>query len=79
MPGRGFGFITFADSAAADAFLEHKEHVIDGKRVEAKMAVPRHGSGGGGGGGYGGRDAGGYGGRGQQQTVPSTKIFVGGT
>lgn len=38
---RGFGFVTFADSAAADAAMAAHEHVIDGRRVEAKRAVPR--------------------------------------
>eukprot|EP00192_Tetraselmis_astigmatica_P015528 CAMPEP_0117677930 /NCGR_PEP_ID=MMETSP0804-20121206/17006_1 /TAXON_ID=1074897 /ORGANISM="Tetraselmis astigmatica, Strain CCMP880" /LENGTH=177 /DNA_ID=CAMNT_0005487243 /DNA_START=104 /DNA_END=634 /DNA_ORIENTATION=- len=63
MPGRGFGFVTFAHQDSADAFLNHTDHVLDGKRVEAKPAVPRGGAGGGmGGGSYGGRGGGGGGG-----------------
>ncbi|KAK9868052.1 hypothetical protein WJX84_004457 [Apatococcus fuscideae] len=44
MPGRGFGFVTYTDAAAAQAFLEHREHIIDGKKVEAKAAVPKNSS-----------------------------------
>mmetsp|Transcript_39668 Transcript_39668/g.101386 ORF Transcript_39668/g.101386 Transcript_39668/m.101386 type:complete len:367 (+) Transcript_39668:118-1218(+) len=72
MPGRGFGFITFADNEAAEKFLVHKDHIVDGKRIEAKRAVPRPNQGGGG----GGRGGGGGGGGGQQ---PTHKLFVGGT
>ena len=38
---RGFGFVTFADSSSADAAMSAAEHIIDGRRVEAKRAVPR--------------------------------------
>lgn len=41
MEGRGFGFATFTDGANAATFLETREHTIDGKRVEAKAAVPK--------------------------------------
>ncbi|KDP40755.1 hypothetical protein JCGZ_24754 [Jatropha curcas] len=37
---RGFGFVTFADPAAADRVLE-ESHVIDGRAVEVKRTVPR--------------------------------------
>ncbi|CAH2078799.1 unnamed protein product [Thlaspi arvense] len=37
---RGFGFIVFADSNVAERVLLQK-HMIDGKSVEAKKAVPR--------------------------------------
>lgn len=37
---RGFGFVTFADSAVIDNVLED-EHVIDGRAVEVKRTVPR--------------------------------------
>ncbi|XP_027342189.1 heterogeneous nuclear ribonucleoprotein 1 [Abrus precatorius] len=37
---RGFGFVTFADSAVADEVLAH-EHTIDGRVVEVKRTVPR--------------------------------------
>lgn len=33
--------MTFADANHAREFLSNREHVIDGKRVEAKSAVPR--------------------------------------
>jgi len=42
MDGRGFGFATFADPASAQRFLTQREHVIDGKRVEVKSAVPKN-------------------------------------
>ncbi|CAD7698390.1 unnamed protein product [Ostreobium quekettii] len=41
MEGRGFGFVTFEDPRNAQNFLEHRSHVIDGKGVEAKAAVPK--------------------------------------
>jgi hypothetical protein len=71
MEGRGFGFVTFSDPACADSFLSQREHVIDGKRIEAKSAVPKSEQGGYGGGGSGGRGQGG-------PTIPN-KMFVGGT
>ncbi|KAJ3672994.1 hypothetical protein LUZ60_006368 [Juncus effusus] len=37
---RGFGFIVFADSAVAERVILEK-HMIDGRLVEAKKAVPR--------------------------------------
>ncbi|MED6125467.1 hypothetical protein PIB30_068777 [Stylosanthes scabra] len=37
---RGFGFVTFADSAVADEVLS-QEHTIDGRVVEVKRTVPR--------------------------------------
>lgn len=41
MDGRGFGFITFLDPKKAQQFLEQRNHIIDGKSVEAKAAVPK--------------------------------------
>jgi len=38
---RGFGFVTFADSSSVDKLLEAGEHVIDGKKLDIKIAVPR--------------------------------------
>ncbi|GER54934.1 RNA-binding (RRM/RBD/RNP motifs) family protein [Striga asiatica] len=37
---RGFGFIVFADPTVAERVIKEK-HVIDGRTVEAKKAVPR--------------------------------------
>lgn len=37
---RGFGFIVFSDASAAERVVKEK-HVIDGRTVEAKKAVPR--------------------------------------
>ncbi|XP_050218518.1 heterogeneous nuclear ribonucleoprotein 1-like [Mercurialis annua] len=37
---RGFGFVVFADPAAAERVIMDK-HMIDGRTVEAKKAVPR--------------------------------------
>ncbi|KAJ7967806.1 heterogeneous nuclear ribonucleoprotein 1-like [Quillaja saponaria] len=37
---RGFGFIVFADPAIAELVVKEK-HIIDGRAVEAKKAVPR--------------------------------------
>ncbi|CAN7098745.1 unnamed protein product [Brassica rapa subsp. narinosa] len=39
---RGFGFVTFADSAVAEKVLEEEEHVIDDRKVvDLKRTVPR--------------------------------------
>jgi len=69
---RGFGFVTFAELEGAEAALVSKDHMVDGKNVEVKMAQPKTdraqkgGKGGyGGGKGYGGGM--GYGGGGYQQ------------
>lgn len=37
---RGFGFVTYASQLVADRVVHHR-HVVDGKEVEAKPAVPR--------------------------------------
>jgi RNA recognition motif-containing protein len=37
---RGFGFVTFADAAAAARALQ-VDHTIDGRRCEAKVALPK--------------------------------------
>lgn len=37
---RGFGFVVFADPAVAELVVKDK-HIIDGRTVEAKKAVPR--------------------------------------
>ena len=36
---RGFGFVTFRNPEAVDALME-EQHVLDGKQVECKRAVP---------------------------------------
>ena len=37
---RGFGFITFADQAGADACMAQDRHEIDGQALELKPAQP---------------------------------------
>merc|ERR1711935_246833 len=60
---RGFGFVTFSDTAAVDAVMDmYKDHQISGKWVEVKRAVPKGDDKGGGKGG--GKDKGGKGGDG---------------
>lgn len=39
---RGFGFVTFVEKSSFDDCLAKKDHVIDGKTVEVKVAVPRN-------------------------------------
>jgi heterogeneous nuclear ribonucleoprotein A1/A3 len=38
---RGFGFITFYDNTKVDLVLKGQPHVIDGKAVECKIAIPK--------------------------------------
>lgn len=38
---RGFGFITFKDSAAVDAAQNARPHTLDGKEIDTKRAMPR--------------------------------------
>jgi RNA-binding protein Musashi len=38
---RGFGFITFFDPLSVDSVLAAEPHIVDGRKVEAKRAVPR--------------------------------------
>jgi RNA recognition motif-containing protein len=38
---RGFGFVTFAKIESAKAALSQARHIVDGRMVEAKFAVPR--------------------------------------
>ncbi|KAI6181840.1 CBN-HRP-1 protein [Aphelenchoides besseyi] len=38
---RCFGFITFANKEAVDEAMNHRPHIIDDKKVDAKRAVPR--------------------------------------
>jgi hypothetical protein len=63
---RGFGFVEFADGAAADAAMQALNGTeFDGRSIRVNEAHDRRGGGGGGGGGYGGgRGGSGGGGRG---------------
>ena len=38
---RGFGFVTFCTLKAANDVVNYPKHVVDGRKVEAKFAVPR--------------------------------------
>lgn len=38
---RGFGFVVFESETSVEVVLQEKNHVIDGKSVEVKRAVPR--------------------------------------
>jgi RNA-binding protein Musashi len=38
---RGFGFVTFRDSRSCDQVLQDRPHIIDGREVDPKTAVPR--------------------------------------
>lgn len=38
---RGFGFVTYSDPSQLDDAMNNRPHVIDGKQVEPKRAVPR--------------------------------------
>lgn len=44
MRSRGFGFVTFATLKAASEVVSYTHHMIDGRKVEAKFAVPRSAS-----------------------------------
>ena len=64
---RGFGFVTFADDAAANqAIAEMNGKQLDGRAIQVNQAeerAPRSGGGGGGRPGGGGGGGGGFGGR----------------
>lgn len=38
---RGFGFVVFESTSSVESVLRQVEHVIDGKKVECKIAVPK--------------------------------------
>lgn len=42
MEARGFGFVTYADFRSAQQFLDQRDHHIEGRRIDAKAAVPRN-------------------------------------
>ncbi|KAK6796742.1 hypothetical protein RDI58_004443 [Solanum bulbocastanum] len=42
--GKGFGFVTFADSSVIDQLL-HQQHIIVGRTVDVKLAIPKGASG----------------------------------
>jgi len=41
---RGFGFVTFVSTESANQVVASTRHLIDGRKVEAKFAVPRSSS-----------------------------------
>ena len=38
---RGFGFVAFSQSYMVDEAQKHRPHVIDGRTVDTKRAIPR--------------------------------------
>jgi len=46
MPGKKYGFVTFADPETAMTFLDTRDHVLEGRRIEARAAVPKSQGGG---------------------------------
>ena len=42
---RGFGFVTYANSAQVDELMKNRPHIIDGRQIEPKRATPREDSG----------------------------------
>ena len=41
MMGKNYGFVTFENSSDAQKFLDTREHVVNGRQIDAKAAVPR--------------------------------------
>ena len=39
---RGFGFVTYSSSSMVDDAQANRPHVIDGRTVEPKRAIPRN-------------------------------------
>ncbi len=38
---RGFGYVTMKDSQTIEKILQKKNHIINGKLVECKIAIPK--------------------------------------
>ena len=38
---RGFGFITYDEARCVDAVMDNRPHMLDGRDVEPKRAIPR--------------------------------------
>ncbi|KAF0304454.1 RNA-binding protein Musashi 2 [Amphibalanus amphitrite] len=38
---RGFGFVTFADMESVNKVLSQEEHMLDGKKIDPKLATPK--------------------------------------
>ncbi len=38
---RGFGYVTFKDSMVIECILKTKNIILDGKKVECKIAIPK--------------------------------------
>ncbi|XP_037092573.1 RNA-binding protein Musashi homolog 2-like [Pollicipes pollicipes] len=38
---RGFGFVTFADIESVNKVLSQEEHMLDGKKIDPKLATPK--------------------------------------
>jgi heterogeneous nuclear ribonucleoprotein A1/A3 len=38
---RGFAFVSFKDRSMIDEFMKQRPHMIDGRKLEAKRAMPR--------------------------------------
>ena len=59
---KGFGFVTFLDESSVQKAINQRDHVINGRKCEAKSATSntKSNNGGGGGGGYNGGGAPGY-------------------
>jgi len=38
---RGFAFVSFKDYLMVDYFIKYRPHIIDGKKIEVKRALPR--------------------------------------
>jgi len=39
---RGFAFVSFKDRTIVEQFMKDRPHLIDGKKIEPKRAIPRN-------------------------------------